>query len=310
MSETGNKLRACCKIHGGDNNQAFEVNIDKNMWYCHSACKIGGDAISLVQIMERCDFFSAVNTLCNIFNVNIEDMEYEKGVERGYEESQKFFESLEVQHSITSFIPPSVDTVQVKEYRNISNDTCREFDLRFTHSYPIMDGDRQRDGKSVYDKIIFDVKMDGRLLGQSLRSVRKDDSLRWLHMPTGFKRSQILFNYDKCVEYMQSTLCTSIIVVEGIMDVLRVYDAGHYNVVSPLGCSLSVKQISLLSAISTTLILMFDGDSAGALATEKYSVLLRKTFDVYKCILPKGCDPCDLTNEEVKEIIKNKVRVL
>jgi DNA primase len=43
---------ARCPIHGGKKGWAFSVNATKQMWYCHSECRRGGDVFSLVMALD------------------------------------------------------------------------------------------------------------------------------------------------------------------------------------------------------------------------------------------------------------------
>lgn len=311
ISQSGNKLRSCCKIHNGDSPTAFEVNTDDNVWYCHSGCKFGGDAIKLVQIMDELDFFSAIIKLSTLFNIDITTLTLEKGVLSQYEDAIKFFEGLATIPKTSIFVPPSTSTIRVKQYKGISEETCSDFNIRYTKVYPVINEIGELKGTNVYNRVIFDIKMNGNLIGQSLRSLDNKDNIRWIHMPSGFKRSRILFNYDKAIESINNTKDSTIIVCEGIMDVLRVYDAGYHNVVGALGCNITLEQIRLLSSIATDIILMLDNDIAGKIAIEKYNKMLSKRFDVYNVSIPEGKkDPGECSIDEIKYMILNRRRVL
>lgn len=307
ISESGNKLRACCKIHGGDSNTAFEVDTTKNLWYCHSGCKSGGTPIKLVQTLEKVDFFTAIIRLSEICKIDISGLTLEKAGITHYEEATRFFEGLHPLSPLQIYTPPPFSFTPIKGYRGICEQTCKDFNLRLAKSYDIINLDGTPKGTKIYNRVVFDVVINNRLVGQSLRAVDKTDTFRWIHMPTGFKRSQVLFNYD----YALSSQNNTIIVVEGIMDVLRVYDAGHKNVVGILGCNITKEQLRLLSSFSTSIILMLDNDVAGLIATQTYNSTLKKYFDVYNVIYPNGKkDPGECTVDEINNMVDKVVRVL
>ena len=57
-----NKLMGPCPIHGGDNANAFHVDLSKGdggAWKCFTGCDKGGNAIDFVAAMERVTFRDA-----------------------------------------------------------------------------------------------------------------------------------------------------------------------------------------------------------------------------------------------------------
>jgi DNA primase len=52
----GEQLVGPCPIHGGDNPNAFVVNLNKNLWYCFTGCNAGGDIVDLVCRLEGFNF--------------------------------------------------------------------------------------------------------------------------------------------------------------------------------------------------------------------------------------------------------------
>jgi DNA primase len=59
------------------------------------------------------------------------------------------------------------------------------------------------------------------------------------------------------------------IVVEGNFDVLSLHEAGIEEAVAPMGTALTSEQVKLLSRAAKRIVVVFDGDAAGARAAEK-----------------------------------------
>jgi len=59
------------------------------------------------------------------------------------------------------------------------------------------------------------------------------------------------------------------IVVEGNFDVLSLHEAGIEEAVAPMGTALTGEQVKLLSRAAKRMVVVFDGDAAGARAAEK-----------------------------------------
>ena len=56
IHNNGDIIRACCKLHGGDNPTAFVINKNTGLWYCHTGECGGGDVFTLVQKFEGINF--------------------------------------------------------------------------------------------------------------------------------------------------------------------------------------------------------------------------------------------------------------
>src|SRR6476619_5177961 len=56
------QYRGCCPIHGGDGQDAFHVNLDRNIFHCF-ACGAGGTVLDFVAAMEGCTLFDAAQRL-------------------------------------------------------------------------------------------------------------------------------------------------------------------------------------------------------------------------------------------------------
>ena len=56
------QYRGCCPIHRGDGQDAFHVNLARNIFHCF-ACGAGGTVLDFVAAMERCSLFEAAQKL-------------------------------------------------------------------------------------------------------------------------------------------------------------------------------------------------------------------------------------------------------
>src|ERR1051326_4890134 len=52
------QYRGCCPIHGGQNRDAFHVNLTKNVFHCF-VCGAGGTVLDFVAAMDRCSLQDA-----------------------------------------------------------------------------------------------------------------------------------------------------------------------------------------------------------------------------------------------------------
>jgi DNA primase len=106
---------------------------------------------------------------------------------------------------------------------------------------------------------------------------------------------------------------TSIILVEGMMDMLNLYDKGIHNAVSCFGTSTlkgnaGPKLLPFKAQGVTKIYIMFDGDTAGREAAAELKPIIEECgFEVQNIDLPDDTDPGDLSQDDVdsiKEYIK------
>jgi DNA primase len=84
------------------------------------------------------------------------------------------------------------------------------------------------------------------------------------------------------------------ILVEGYTDVIMAHQNGFAETVAALGTSLTEDHARVLQRYVPKVVLVFDGDEAGAKAAERgIDIALRCQLDVHLGILPPGQDPCD-----------------
>jgi DNA primase len=104
----------------------------------------------------------------------------------------------------------------------------------------------------------------------------------------------------------------SLIVVEGIFDLLRLWDCGITNVVCSFGLSVSAKYDKIFEAYKImgihTLIPLFDNDTAGNRAIKDFTKLYKDDFNIKTHELPFGKDPFDLSTNEIN-ILKKELNI-
>ena len=92
------------------------------------------------------------------------------------------------------------------------------------------------------------------------------------------------------------------IVVEGYLDLAALAGAGFDNAIASLGTAFTPAQTRLLARYCNRVVFSYDGDAAGAKATERsLDMLLAKGFDVCIVDLPGGLDPDDLIRRDGAE---------
>jgi DNA primase len=99
------------------------------------------------------------------------------------------------------------------------------------------------------------------------------------------------------------------VVVEGNFDVVALHARGVTNVVAPLGTAFTPAQARLLKRFAPSVIVLFDGDSAGRKATRAARGSCREGgLDAKVAMLPKGVDPDDYVRKNGREALERLLK--
>ena len=100
----------------------------------------------------------------------------------------------------------------------------------------------------------------------------------------------------------------NIILCEGNLDIVTLHQAGFDNAVASMGTALTAEQIRLLSRFTKELVLCYDNDNAGKVATERALQLLNGSeFSVKVLQLPRRrTEDGELVKQDADDFIKNQ----
>ena len=103
-----------------------------------------------------------------------------------------------------------------------------------------------------------------------------------------FNKSYELYHLDKAKQVAKKT--HELYLMEGFMDVIAAYRAGIENAVASMGTALTREHVKHLSRFTKKVILTYDGDKAGRLATAKaLDILEKQTVEIVQ--IPDQMDP-------------------
>lgn len=116
----------------------------------------------------------------------------------------------------------------------------------------------------------------------------------------GTPRNKIIWNLNNAKIYDE------IILTEGALDAIKIWDAGYPNVGAVFGSSISKHQWDLIRTYFSSVICFFDSDPAGISVRD--SVIEQcPDLTVYLVDYPEGIkDPGDLNLEQIRHMIANK----
>lgn len=183
----------------------------------------------------------------------------------------------------------------VEEYRDIQGETFKKFNA-FT-----LPNDKDFDGRIVFP--ITDINDD--IVCFQGRYLYSKASPKYIIKPNNVE----LPLYPSSPNIIEG----SIILVEGLFDMLNLYDKGLTNTVATFGVTLTSKSdrnnFKLKNKFAqykmqgvSKIYIMFDGDDAGRNGAKKLFNALKDTFIVEILELEDGTDPGSLSTEDINSI--------
>jgi DNA primase len=172
--------------------------------------------------------------------------------------------------------------------RGVSVDTCRIWEIGY-------DPEKRR--------VMFPVRrfQDNALVGCVGRTIDKDVEPSYLTY-FNFKKSDFLYGEHFMKDEREPILGEvmgydlpaqdGIIIVEGMMDVLKLYGMGYENVVGLMTSNVSKRQIQKLKRISRDIYMMMDWDKAGMMGRESSVREFLLKHIVYDVPGVEVCDHC------------------
>jgi len=153
------------------------------------------------------------------------------------------------------------------------------------------------------DRIIIPIHdQRGRVIGFGGRALRSDVQPKYLNSPETslFHKGSVVFNFHRAREPAHKV--GSVVVVEGYMDAIAVYQAGIKSVVATMGTAFTEEQIATLWRLSSEPVICFDADRAGVAAAYRSIDRILPLLTVGKTFrfvsMREEKDPDDLIREK------------
>lgn len=317
LQRKGGKYLGLCPFHS-EKTPSFNVDPIKNMYYCFG-CHESGNAISFVQKTKGLDFIDAVKSLANEFGIELPKEE----VTARSQSNARLHEVMEMAAKWFNERLHSTQGAAAIKYltnRGIDNRIIKTFNIGFSPNQPdllykalsaknvttneMVDAGLISVSKgNVYDRfrgrITFPIyNQKSKIIGFGGRILEATkDSPKYLNSPETilFKKGHSL--YAENLVLASSGKDKKVVVVEGYMDVIGLYNAGITDVVATLGTAMTIEHIQKIWRYCPNPIICLDGDKAGIAAMERCSKLvlpiLKPGFSLQFVKLPDGNDPDD-----------------
>jgi len=331
LKPAGKGFKGLCPFHE-EKTPSFMVSPEKQLFHCFG-CGEGGNVFNFLMKYEKLSFFEAVKMLAQKSGVPLpvdeekEDILHKKK-ERLYKLNnlvanyyrECLFRTNQGKKIINYLKKRGINDTSVEKYKlgyaPPGWDALTNFLKKKGYSYEelIKAGlikKSKTEGKYIdyfRDRIIFPIfNLSGRVIGFGGRVL--DDSLpKYINSPETlvYNKGSNLYSLNFAREDIRKK--NYIIIVEGYTDVLITQQYEFNNIAASLGTALTTKQIDLIKRFTDTVLIAYDADSAGNMATlRSLDLLVKAGLEVKVIDLPLGYDPADFLIKKGRETFQNLI---
>jgi DNA primase len=329
LTQKGKNLLGLCPFHA-DTAPSFTVAPEKGIFHCFG-CGVGGNVFSFLMQYHRLSFPEAVQELARRYGIPLalKDLGPE-----GAQQAKKRTKAYEANAAAAAFYAATLASSEGRpgrDYltkRGLTPEVIRAFQL----GYAVDEWDAlrrhfqnrgislelaqevgllvPRDRGGFYDRFrkrimfpIFDrqsraIAFGGRIVG--------DGEPKYLNSPESplYSKGRTLYGLPQAAEALRSTGVA--LVVEGYLDLIALQVHGIGNVLATLGTALTREQVRLLKSVADKVVLVYDGDAAGAKAmTRAFPLFAQENLAVRALPLPAGLDPDSYAQAHGAELFRS-----
>ena len=324
LERKGGNYWACCPFHH-EKTASFAVNEAEQFYHCFG-CGVSGDVVTFVREIESTDFMGAVRILAARAKMPLPESNFD--TERAAELRKKRDSLIKILLDSARFYLSNLyggDAGAHLEYisrRKLAPTTVKKFGLGASldfYSLPeylagkgytredLVDSGalaESKNGKLIDSqggRLIFPIiNAFDEVVGFGGRLLEKSDFAKYKNTKETmvFNKSKTLYNINLLKKLKREQPISDVIVVEGYMDTISLYQAGFKNVVASMGTSLTKDQARLVKRYSENVYISYDGDFAGQKADLRgLEILKDENLSVRVVPLPDGLDPDDVAKQ-------------
>ena len=325
LQRKGGNLFGLCPFHN-EKTPSFSVSPDKQIYHCFG-CKKGGGVINFIMEIENLTFPEAVRFLAKRANLPVpEDDGPQDGADRLRRRVLELSRDAARWYYDLLCSPEGAAVQAYLDKRQIRKSIAVRFGMGaspdrwdglltamtrrgYTKEELLAAGlvVNGRNGR-LYDKFrnrlmlpVIDTRGDVVGFGSRVIDNSEPKYMNTTETITYSKR-RILYGLNLA----KKTKRPNIILCEGNLDVVTLHQAGFDNAVASMGTALTVEQTRLLSRFTKELVLCYDNDNAGQLATQRALELLNNSeFSVKVLKLPNRMVDGKPTKQDADDFIKN-----
>ncbi len=324
LTRKGANWFGLCPFHS-EKTGSFSVNQDKQIFYCFG-CKKGGGVVNFIMEEENLTYPEAVRFLAKRAGLEVPEEEGDR------EAAKRRGRLLELNREAARFyyqLLQGSEGQAVRDYlekRRITKRTAVNFGMGasppeqwdalltamtekgYTKS-ELLSAGLAVQGKNgrLYDKfrnrlMLPVVDTRGEVVAFGSRALDKSEP-KYMNSPETpvYSKRRVLYGLNLA----KKTRRPNIILCEGNLDIVTLHQAGFDNAVASMGTALTQEQIRLLGRFTRELVLCYDNDDAGKVATQRaLSLLNNSQFTVRVLQLPRRLVDGEYVKQDADDFIK------
>ncbi|WP_408033611.1 DNA primase [Streptococcus uberis] len=331
LSRSGRHYLGLCPFHK-EKTPSFNVIEDRQFFHCFG-CGKSGDVFKFIEEYRQVPFLESVQILAERSGLAIEPLaptQQSSSSKRPHqllldihEDAQKFY------HAVLMTTKIGQEARDYLYQRGLDDDLIAHFKIglapaEMDYLYRSLSpkyGEKElsasglfnlsESSNTIYDafrnRIMFPLTDDkGNTIAFSGRIWTEEDQAKKI---AKYKNSRATVLFNKSFEFYHLDKAKPVIakkhevfLMEGFMDVIAAYRAGHENAIASMGTALTNEHVQHLKSLTKKVILTYDGDDAGQNAIAK-SLELLKDFQVEIVRIPNKMDPDEFIQKNSPEAL-------
>ena len=300
LKRSGRNYFGLCPFHK-EKSPSFSVSPDKQIFHCFG-CGAGGNVFHFISKIENVNFVESMQLLADRAGITLPTLDNSEDSKKQYLKS-KVYEINEIAAQFyheNLYKPTSKPAQDYVKKRRLDNKTLKAFQIGYAGRYNELYQELVKRGykeKEIMASSMVLKNDDGKFVDRfrkrfmiPIRDVREkviafggrvlDDSKpKYINSPENivYSKGRNLFGLNVA----KRNPMDKIVIVEGYMDAISLYQRGVTNVVASLGTALTEAQGRLLRRYANKIIISYDSDAAGQAATMRgLEILQNLGYDV------------------------------
>ena len=328
LKKAGRNYMGLCPFHA-EKTPSFTVSEEKGIFHCFG-CQTGGSVFQFLMRYDSLTFPEAVERVAKRYGITIERLERPGALKESGERESLYRINEKVAanyHTMLVAHPEGKKALEYLKGRGVDESMARRFmlgyapqngsgliDLVKKEQLSVKDALRlglvgQRDAQQLYEKffarLMFPivnaggkvVGFGGRVLGQGLPKYLNSSETPLFH------KGSTLYGLFHAKEGIRKA--DRVVVVEGYLDAIALFQYGISYAVATLGTALTVDHARLLARYTKNIIALFDGDDAGRKAAARsFEIFIEAGLLGRAAFLPKGEDPDTFVRSRGKAVLE------
>jgi len=334
LKKSGGSFKGCCPFHH-EKTPSFHVNPVKQFYHCFG-CGESGDIFTFLMKQDGLAFMDAVHTLADRVGVVIkEETDY-------HAQGRNLLYAIHAE--LAAFyqrcLKQTAEAEPARRYlsgRKLSDEVVDLFGIGYAPTRPrdavlqwakkygytpeqlvsagiLTPPNRPDRPDDYYDRfrgrLMFPIcDRQGRVVAFSGRILdAKSHPAKYVNSPETdiFTKSRVLYALDKAAAKIVKHPRREAIICEGQIDVIRCHASGFETAVASQGTAFTKEHVSLLKKHADSVVLVFDGDSAGRKAALRTGALfLEEELPVRVAVLPAADDPDSILRDQGPAVFRD-----